>query len=91
MVLCRLDTRQAYSFLLVDRLHAVDIPALILVVLWAAIVVMLFIAGYAGVVRGATYLPRSGHLGGIAARITGVVYLGAGVFLAIIGVFGTLR
>ena len=77
---------------LLDRLHAVDIPALILVVLWAAIIVMLFMAGYAGVVRGVTYLPRSARrLGGIAARIAGVAYLGMGIFLALIGVFGTLR
>jgi hypothetical protein len=71
--------------------RAVDIPVLILIVLWAVIIVLLFSAGYVGVVRGVTYLPRSARPGGIAARIAGLAFLGLGVFLALIGVFGTLR
>ena len=68
-----------------------DVPAIILVVLWAAAVVMFFIAGYWGVVRGVTYFPRSSRpLTGIAARIAGVAFLGVAIVFAIVGVRGTL-
>jgi hypothetical protein len=73
-------------------LSATDVPVVILVVLWAAAVVLFFIAGYSGAVRGVTYLPLASQpLTGIAARIGGVVFLGVATILSIVGVSGTLR
>jgi hypothetical protein len=72
-------------------LSVTDVPALILVVLWAAAVVTCSIAGYFGVVRGVTYLPRSSRpLTGLAARAAGVVFLGLATVFLIVGVRGTL-
>ena len=72
-------------------MSATDVPAIILVVLWAAAVVAFFIAGYHGAIRGVTYLPRSTQpVTGLAARIAGLVFLGLAVAFMIVGVRGTL-
>ena len=68
-----------------------DLPAIILVVLWAAAVVACFAAGYHGAVRGVMHLPRSSRpVTGLAARVAGVVFLSLAIAIAIVGVSGTV-
>jgi hypothetical protein len=72
-------------------LSLTDLPAIILVVLWAATVVACFAAGYHGAIRGVMHLPRSSRpVTGLAARITGVVFLWLAIGIAIVGVSGTV-